>query len=728
MALLDKIRGYFGGGSPVEKLSVAYSSSNPFTSRLVLSILPYYDPTHSVTETMRRAFKGMLKSPAVKAGLLTKVYAVASLDWQIQPANPHSPRDLEACDFLRFCVERLPSEMPGLIETLTIPRLIDGYQAAEKIRTIEKEDPRWRGKMVYEDIRAKPTDLYEPIVDEYARVIGIRGMRANYGEVYPIEDFVWTRHLPIYDNPIGNSDLVAAYQHYWMRDTVTKLRAIHAEKFTSPMMKGEAPPDKRSALAEALEAAKSRTWMVVPDGVKVEAMNLALRGEADFKSFIDDCDRQILISLTGAYLQHLEGQVADGRGSSKEGRSISELFQWTLAVAVQIAFNKQIAPELIRLNYAGVGVPRLVLGGLSEQEIAAILNNYVLLQNLNFAPSREEVSRRTSFATPKDDKDKLEKPAAPPLSPLPMPHKTDGPQTLPFVETFAEAGKQVALAGPDGAAAARLLDRSKEEGAKFLYYLTRRAVQRVVDSPNPQAVKHLFDDSELTALADQLAKTNATANLLGRARIHERASQAELSKAGILKFTDADAFSCFADAPPPMAPQAAVEYFKGLVPSMDVKAQSFAPAVRREAFTLAIGTDQKMLEQVKQAVLEGIVSGKDGTPAVEAILERVGVTPDNPQYSQMIFRTNAMDAYNQGVQDELQTPEMQEFFPVWQYVGIRDGRQGKDHEPHFDRYYSNARTFAEIRGPRPFNCRCTMVPVDKYTADELKANGVRIES
>jgi hypothetical protein len=425
MALLDKIRGYFGGGNPVEKLSVAYSSSNPFTSRLVQSILPYYDPTHSVTETMRRAFKGMLRSPAVKAGLLTKVYAVASLDWQIQPANPHSPRDLEACDFLRFCVERLPGEMPGLIESITIPRLIDGYQAAEKIRTIEKEDPRWRDKMVYDDIRAKPTDTYEPIIDEYAKVIGIRGMRANYGEVYPIEDFVWTRHMPIYDNPLGNSDFVAAYQHYWMRDTVTKLRAIHAEKFTSPMMKGEAPPQHRRALEEALEAAKSRTWMVVPDGVKVEAMTLAMRGEADFKSFIDDCDKQVLISLTGAYLQHLEGQVGANRGSSKEGRSISELFQWYLAVTFQSAFNKQVVPELIRMNYLGVGNPRLVLGGVTEHDITAILGNYKTAQEIGLALSREEISRRTSFAVPKDDQDRLVK-AASPTPGTPMP--TDGAQ------------------------------------------------------------------------------------------------------------------------------------------------------------------------------------------------------------------------------------------------------------------------------------------------------------
>ncbi len=87
-----------------------------------------------------------------------------------------------------------------------------------------------------------------------------------------------------------------------------------------------------------------------------------------------------------------------------------------------------------------------------------------------------------------------------------------------------------------------------------------------------------------------------------------------------------------------------------------------------------------------------------------------------------------MDAYNAGTQEEMQDPDVQEFFPVWQYLGIDDGRQGSDHESKFNKYYPVDATFEEVRGPRVWNCRCSQSPIDKYTWADLQKQGAKVET
>ena len=66
-------------------------------------------------------------------------------------------------------------------------------------------------------------------------------------------------------------------------------------------------------------------------------------------------------------------------------------------------------------------------------------------------------------------------------------------------------------------------------------------------------------------------------------------------------------------------------------------------------------------------------------------------------------------------------------FPWWRYDGIRDGRQGKDHEQHFGKYYLSSTPFQEVRGDRMFNCRCCPTPVWRRDVERLKAQGFQAE-
>lgn len=291
----------------------------------------------------------------------------------------------------------------------------------------------------------------------------------------------------------------------------------------------------------------------------------------------------------------------------------------------------------------------------------------------------------------------------------------------------------MALAGADGKRAAELLRASVKRGAATLGTLTEDAVKRLLSDPGKaRQAKRLFNDDERAQLADSLAATNGTAELLGRARIRKRLEQAKKTSADHHDFSEAATdFSCFDDSHPihPLAPLKALSYFRRLIPGLNPDRDKFADSHRRQAFSLAATTDVTLLDRIKGIIASVLATGEsvsDAPKAIARILDDAGVSPRNPQYAEMAFRTNMMDAYNEGSHAEMQDPDVRGHFPVWRYVGIRDGRQGKDHEPHFDKYYPNSANFSEVRGDRPFNCRCTSIPIYKSEWKRLQESGVRV--
>ena len=160
----------------------------------------------------------------------------------------------------------------------------------------------------------------------------------------------------------------------------------------------------------------------------------------------------------------------------------------------------------------------------------------------------------------------------------------------------------------------------------------------------------------------------------------------------------------------------------------------FGQAMEREAFTLAATTDQMVLEKVKAAITSVLETGNEvrATPRkINRILDEAGVTPKNPQYAEMVMRTNMKESYNVGADQERMDPDVVETFPVWRYIGIHDGRERDRHRAHFDRYFPADVSFAEVRDSIAgkfdgYNCRCDQVPIDKWEWAKLVAAGARI--
>lgn len=247
----------------------------------------------------------------------------------------------------------------------------------------------------------------------------------------------------------------------------------------------------------------------------------------------------------------------------------------------------------------------------------------------------------------------------------------------------------------------------------------------------------LFNGPEIQQLTQLFEAVVATGVGLGKYRVRERMVKAQAA-GGLHRFAESDEIP-FASIQVQSAsdpflfipPHAAIQYFQSLIPRLGKDPVRWFPALQRTSMTLAAATENELVERVQARILDKLKSGEEFSKAprdIEALLDDVGVTPNNPQYAQMVFRTNTMDAYNVGLQLELEEPDAKEFFPVWKYLGIRDGREGADHRPKFGRYFPNSLPFALVRGKRVFNCRCTPVPIDKYQWAQLKAQGATLST
>ena len=152
---------------------------------------------------------------------------------------------------------------------------------------------------------------------------------------------------------------------------------------------------------------------------------------------------------------------------------------------------------------------------------------------------------------------------------------------------------------------------------------------------------------------------------------------------------------------------------------------------RRRAFTIAASTNRTLTEKVQAKLAEGLEKNEstaDITAKLSRLLESVGVTPRNNQYVEMVVRTNINETFQTGAWEEAQSPDVKHVFPVWEYLGINDHRAGADHRPRFGKFYPREAPFADVRGPRPYNCRCSLRWVDVYQWTELQEQGKRVET
>ncbi len=308
---------------------------------------------------------------------------------------------------------------------------------------------------------------------------------------------------------------------------------------------------------------------------------------------------------------------------------------------------------------------------------------------------------------------------------------------LETVALLHEARPDVAP-GPFHGPAEALLARVLKAGARTLADLARSAVTRWLQHGPGVLLStvNLFDREETAALADSLAATTGTAEMLGRALVRDHQRRL-LRRHGLTEAVDAGSevlHEALGGGTPVLSPERAVEYFRNLVPTLGTDPQRFGADQRRRAFTLAAATDEETLVRVQAAVRDRLEKGDSvdgGAKAVQAVLDDAGVTTANDSYARLVYRTNAVESMNQGAWEEMQDPDVASSFPAWRYEAITDNRARPTHAARNGKLYPASMPFNVVRGTGPedvCNCRCTFTPVFRTDLEEFLASGGQLET
>lgn len=275
------------------------------------------------------------------------------------------------------------------------------------------------------------------------------------------------------------------------------------------------------------------------------------------------------------------------------------------------------------------------------------------------------------------------------------------------------------------------MNRATDHLIQTLLKITPPAIKRLLEYG--KGATELFNEQEEGKLAEALAGIYGPSELLGAAKIRIREEEA-IKRKGTTRFSDeATSFASFGDDPlPPLKPLKALDFFKNLIPSLDVVPERWGAMLERKAFTLAAYTNETMLSDVQRVIEDGLKTGESvgygmegSSGKIRAILDEVGITPKNPQYCEMVARTNTMDAFNTGTQRELE--KVSDTFPAWKYSAItKDNRARKWHAEKNGWLFDASIPFTAVRGTEAkdvCNCRCVMIPVDKWDLEAMIKGG-----
>jgi hypothetical protein len=150
----------------------------------------------------------------------------------------------------------------------------------------------------------------------------------------------------------------------------------------------------QDAIEAGLAQFKGNTYAVFPEGARIEALQIAMRGEAEFQQAVKDYNEEIALAIAGAFLQMLTSQGGGGdmRGDSQTQKGTAQLFVWYLAELLATrAITQQMIPDVIDPNFADADYPTATLGSVDDSELKASADlDDVLVNRLSMPLSMSE--------------------------------------------------------------------------------------------------------------------------------------------------------------------------------------------------------------------------------------------------------------------------------------------------------------------------------------------------
>lgn len=703
------------------------------------TIYPYNpDDLVRAKGTGLRVYQKMMSEPYIKAALAQKKTRLLNIGWEVLPASK-DPLDMEIAEFVRwnlgtFLKGSFSRDVYEMCDALN-----NGFSVMEKIYATVPSG-RWRGKVALKMIKSKDPYYFDFETDRYGN-LGPRGLVLNAlsGRKKKLNTgkFIIFSYNKTYENYYGSSDLRAAYRAFWIKDTAWKLRCVYMERYSGNNLLGKYPsnnPEAKNKLLEIFRTWQQETGMAIPEGMEVEVLKLATSAVSEYERSIKDCDREMQIGILGQTLTMDVG--ARGTGSRALGQVHENVLDHTIYfldedTATEV--NEQVVRPLVDYNYDTDRYPDWCFKSRERFDGEAFSRTLLNLGKLDLNIPKKFVKERYRIPEPEEGEEVItvvETAAQPAPAPVRMAEKT-APAARPD-KYHRPLGRFEVLSE---------LPRVEEETASLIdaalnastpiYAGIRDSIARQVrrrgvfegDGKDFEAIEKIAVDSRaggISALKKLFADTLLKAALMGRGDINKLAGQRPVRMAE------------------DYIPDAALEALAVKAGMTKASFESLTAEMKGRAFTVA-GLEKATIEkEVKTLLLQTIKSGDD-FKTFNFRLNEMFIKYSMPVYgtvgaaggaildfhAETVFRTNVMDAYNQGRKSALEEPDTKEAFPAWEYSAILDGRTRPTHAAMDGKVFmADDPVWSRITPPAGYNCRCVLIPINSFdfTRDMLSSS------
>ncbi len=290
----------WGGKPPLEAImleELAPANGVSLLGALSTTLLPD-DSLPGGSQTYRR----MLADPQVKACLQTKKFAALSQNWEVHAAS-ESPEDQQIAAFVRSALLGLRG---SVLDTLydVLDALAFGVSIVEINYCLIEAGPD-AGRVGLASLKSKDPSGFTFETDAFANVLALRGLD---GAAYPPDKFLRYCWLPLYESPLGQSDLRAAYKPWFVKQQLLKWWAKYLEKFGLPTVTGTYDPnrgygpDQQRELLGIVAQVHNESAVVLPSDMHLGLLETARAQAAGFAEAIEYLDRAIAKSILGQTL------------------------------------------------------------------------------------------------------------------------------------------------------------------------------------------------------------------------------------------------------------------------------------------------------------------------------------------------------------------------------------------------------------------------------------------
>lgn len=272
----------------------------------------------------------------------------------------------------------------------------------------------------------------------------------------PREKIVLFTHDREGDNYEGISLLRYCYKDWYMKDSMVKFNGVGLEKMSVgvPVLTfaddmGE--PEKERA-REVLRQwrANEEGFLEVPEGSKIEMVDMKANSTKDVLPSIQHHDRQIALSVLGQFLMLGAADASGSKAVSSDHSKLFMLSEESLANQFQAAVQEQWIKQLVDLNTSNLpnGYPKLVHSKIDDEDVtvyAEAVNKLVQAKAVTMNYETEQAIREVVHlpALPAEDEETYDEdhaPIAPIIAdPNAPPVEKKPPKIEPNVEIKATA-------------------------------------------------------------------------------------------------------------------------------------------------------------------------------------------------------------------------------------------------------------------------------------------------